>query len=276
MMHVSKHINLMAVGVFVLFIAGIIATASYAAISPDAIVGLWLFDDLEDVQDDITADISGNGHDGTLNGFPEIVSGKFGEALKFDGGDDYVNCGNAESLNLDIFTVAFWASIPTTQGWTHMVSKGDHVTSGDPGSVNWGVMMRSAEMAFLFEIFEDTEWTGISGPTVQEDEWQHLVATYDGDRMEFFLNGASVGSSAGVKIKLDASRSFIIGARAAAGTPSSYFNGSIDEVAFFDEVLALEDIQSLMNEGIAEALNLTAVLPASKAITTWARIKEKY
>jgi len=136
--------------------------------------------------------------------------------------------------------------------------------------------MRSAEMAFLFEIFEDTSWTGISGPTVQEDEWQYLVATYDGDKMEFFLNGASVGSSAGVKIELDASRSLIIGARAAAGNPSSYFNGSIDEVAFFDEVLALEDIQSLMNEGITEALNLTAVLPASKAITTWARIKEKY
>jgi len=275
-MHVLRSISSIAVGVFVVFVSGIMATASYAALTLDDAVGIWLFDDIEDAQDDITADLSGKGNDGTLNGFPEVVAGKFGEAILFDGGDDYVNCGNDAILNLNTFTVSFWVSVPTSQGWNHIVSKGSHVAGGEHGSVNWGVMMRSAEVRFLFETYQDTDWKGLSSANVPEDQWQHLVATYDGDKMEFFLNGTSIGNSTGNKMELDASRNFVIGAKATNGDPSSYFNGSIDEVALFKEILTLEDIQSLMNEGIAEALNLAAVLPAGKAITTWADIKEQY
>ena len=70
-------------------------------------------------------------------------------------------------------------------------------------------------------------------------------------------------------MKLDASRNFLIGARSASGDPASFFNGSIDEVALFSAVLSLEDIQSLMNDGVGT----TAVSPASKSATTWAGIK---
>ena len=260
-MRILKNVILATSVMVVLF-----AATSYAEIDPGSIVGLWLFDD---VSGDTVKDLSGNGHDGTIIGGAEVVAGKFGQALKFDGADDVVDCGNAGDLNLGVFTVAFWANVPATQGWNHMISKGDHVASGTPGSVNWGVMMRSAEARFLFEVFADTTWTGISAPEVPLNEWQHIAATYDGDQMEFFLNGGSLGSSAGIEMKLDASRSFVIGARSASGDPASFFNGSIDEVALFSAVLSLEDIQSLMNDGVGT----TAVSPTSKSATTWAGIK---
>jgi len=76
-----------------------------------------------------------------LNGDPELITGKFSKALRFDGAGDFVDCGNAESLNLGAFTVAFWANMPQTQGWNYMVSKGSHVGWGAPGSLNWGVMV---------------------------------------------------------------------------------------------------------------------------------------
>ena len=271
-MHVLRSINLLIVGIFVLFITVILTAPGHAKIDPGSVVGLWLIDENED---NIVPDVSGNGHDGAIKGNPEWDDGKFGDALKFHGGSDVVDCGNDEKLNLGKFTVSFWAKFPVTQGWNHIVSKGDHVTSGVPGSVNWGVMMRSAEARFLFEIYQDTTWAGISSPAVPLDEWQHLAATYDGDRMEFFLNGVSLGSSAGAKIKLDASRSFLIGARASVA-PASYFNGSVDEVALFNEVLAVADIKNLMNLGIEDALNLIAVYPSGKSATTWARIKDQY
>ena len=275
-MCILKTIKLAVAGIFVLFAASILATSSYARIDPNSVVGLWLLDEDIDSEDNVATDSSENGHHGTIKGNPEWDEGKFGDALVFHGGADVVDCGNDESLNLGVFTVAFWAKFPTTQGWNHMVSKGDHVTAGNPGSVNWGVMMRDGEARFLFEIFEDTEWTGISSPVVGIDEWQHLVATYNGDKMEFFLNGVSLGSQTGVKVKLDASRSFLVGARASAAAPASYFNGSIDEVGLFNEVLALEDIRDIMNNGLADALNLTNVLPAGKYAATWAEIKTRY
>ena len=272
-MRISKSIRLIVAGVLVLFLSSILAASGYAKIDPNSVVGLWLLDENIDSEDNIVTDSSENGHHGTIKGNPAWDEGKFGDALVFHGGTDVVDCGNDESLNLGAFTVAFWAKFPSTQDWNHMVSKGDHVTAGNPGSVNWGVMMRSGEARFLFEIFEDTEWTGISSPAVDLDEWQHLVATYNGDKMEFFLNGVSLGSQTGVKVKLDSSRSFLIGARSSAAAPASYFNGSIDEVALFNEVLALEDIQDIMNNGLVDALNLTPVLPAGKCAATWAKIK---
>jgi hypothetical protein len=139
-------------------------------------------------------------------------------------------------------------------------------------------MMRSGEARFLFEIFEDTTWTGISGPEVPLNEWQHLVATYDGNNMEFLLNGESLGSSADVAVELDASRSFRIGGIATEGaTPGNFFNGSIDEVGLFSDVLGPEDIQAIMNDGLLTALGITsAVTPADRFATTWAEIKNRY
>ena len=265
--------TLMAVLAFFLFTAFLTAPQSYAVIEPDSVVALWLLDENDD---NIAIDSSENGHhDGELRGNPEWDEGKFGDALKFNGGGAFVECGNDPAYNLDTFTVTFWSRFPTDQGWNHMVSRGSHVASGSPGSVNWGVMMRSAEARFLYEIYQDVSWTGISAPEVPTDEWQHLAATYDGDRMEFFLNGVSLGSSAGVKIKLDETRSFRIGGIATAGvTPGNFFNGSIDEVAYFNTALNLEDIQDIMNLGLVETLNINPVAPGGKSATTWAEIKK--
>ena len=273
-MRIVKTTNL---AILVLLTAGILAIPGYARIDPNSVVSIWLLNENIASEDNIATDSSGNGHDGTIKGDPEWDEGKFGDALKFNGAGAFVDCGTSESLNLGVFSVAFWAKFPTTQGWNHMVSKGSHVAGGTPGSVNWGVMMRSGEARFLFEIFEDVKWTGISSPEVPLDEWQHLVASYDGDKMEFFLNGISLGTSAGVNVKLDETRSFRIGGIATAGaTPGNFFNGSIDEVALFDEVLTLEDIEDIMNDGIEETLNLLSVSPAGASVTTWAEIKARY
>lgn len=269
-MYIPRSVNLAIVGMVALLAGGILAASSYA-VDMDSAVGIWLLDDLED---NITRDSSGNAHDGVVSGDPELIDGKFGDALEFDGAGDFVDCGNDESLSLDTFTVTFWANMPETQGWNHIVSKGSHVASGTPGSVNWGIMVYSAQMTFLYEIYTDTAWTGIS-TDISLGEWHHVVATYDGDldRMEFFIDGESKGNGTAA-VELDASRHFRIGGIATAGaTPDNFFNGSIDEVGYFDTVLDLEDIQDIMNNGLNDALGITAVAPGGKSATTWAKLK---
>ncbi|MFC1716602.1 LamG domain-containing protein [Candidatus Poribacteria bacterium] len=269
-MYILKSVKLAITGALVLFVSGILAISGYAAIPSGSVVGAWL---LESIDGGMVADGTGNGHDGAVSG-ATVVAGKFGQALSFDGSDDVVDCGNDDALNLGVFTVTFWASISATQGWNHMISKGDHVGSGTPGSVNWGVMMRSGEARFLYEAFEDVKWTGISAPEVPLNEWQHLAATYDGDTIEFFLNGESLGATAGIVMKLDASRSFLIGARSSSGGGASFFNGAIDDVGLFNTVLSVEDIQDIMSNGLLAVG--AAVSPADKFATTWARIKDQH
>ncbi len=60
-------------------------------------------------------DLSGNGNTGTLTNGPTFSSAN-GGSIVFDGVDDYVNCGNASSLNFErtnSFSFCFWI-YPTT------------------------------------------------------------------------------------------------------------------------------------------------------------------
>ncbi|MEJ2704078.1 MAG: hypothetical protein P8Z79_16710 [Sedimentisphaerales bacterium] len=128
----------LAIGCICIIVSLFFAGQSYAEVDSDAVLGVWL---LDEGTGDVTEDASGNGNDGTLISAPEWVAGHFGNALEFNGSSSYVNCGNAETLNTEVFSVSFWCNIPSTQGWNHIVSKGEHHGGGNPGAVNWGVMM---------------------------------------------------------------------------------------------------------------------------------------
>jgi len=231
------------------FLVSTLVGQSYAQVDPDTILGVWL---LDDGSGDIAADTSGNGYDGTLAGPPDWVGGRFGSALAFSGSGTYVDCGNPDAFNVDIFSVSFWCNFPSTQGWNHMISRGSHVTSGVPGSVNWGVMMYDAQETILYETFNDTGWVGLS-TAAAAGEWHHVVATLDTTAMQLYLDGELAGTASGGTL-LDESRVFAIGARSDAGGPASGFIGTLDEVAYFNAIISPEDVQRIMDKGLAEVV----------------------
>ena len=59
------------------------------------------------------------------------------------------------------------------------------------------------------------------------------------------------------------------------GSPESgrWVKGIIDEVAFFNVALGEDDIKDIMNNGLPEALGITAVEPGGKLTTIWGAIK---
>jgi len=146
-----KHSSLICIS-FIIVIS-MFAGQGYAKINPDTILGAWL---LDEGQGSIAADASDLVNDGTLMGGPAWIDGVSGKALEFNGTSTYVDCGNAEALNVNVFSVSFWINIPMTQGWNHIVSRGSHGAWGDPGSVNWGVMMYDGQETILFETFNNT------------------------------------------------------------------------------------------------------------------------
>ncbi|MDY0356901.1 MAG: LamG-like jellyroll fold domain-containing protein [Sedimentisphaerales bacterium] len=232
-----------------LLLGSMFAGRSFGQIDPETILGVWL---LDEGSGDLAEDASGNGYDGTLTGAPTWVTGRFGSALEFNGSSGHVNCGNDPALNVNVFSVSFWCNIPNTQGWNHMISRGQHEASGTPGSVNWGVMMYEGQQTILFETFNNTAWVGINTAT-SINEWHHVVATYDGTTMQLYHDGA-LGASASAGILLDETRAFLIGARSDAGAAGGFFAGRLDEVGYFNAVLTPEDIETIMNDGLAEIL----------------------
>ncbi|MHC4497065.1 MAG: LamG-like jellyroll fold domain-containing protein, partial [Planctomycetota bacterium] len=222
------------------------AGQSHAQVDPDSILGIWL---LDEGAGDTAEDASGNGNNGTLMGAPNWVAGQSGNALEFTGSQTYVDCGTAEALNVNVFSVSFWCNFPSTQGWNHIVSRGSHRGGGTPGAVNWGVMMVSAEPIILFEAFNDTGWNGLRANSTA-GEWHHVVATYDGDTMQLYHDGVLAAETSGAGMLLDETRPLLIGARS-HDSAASFFNGSVDEVGYFSVVLSPEDIQTIMDNGLA-------------------------
>ena len=250
------------------------AGQSRAQIDPETLLGAWL---LDEGSGDTTADASGNGHDGTLVGSPDWVAGYFGNALEFNGSSTCVDCGNDPALNVEVFSVSFWCNIPNTQGWNHMISRGEHHGGGNPGAVNWGVMMWDGQETILYEAYNDTVKPSLSASTTI-GEWHHVVATHDGATMQLYHDGELAGTNATTGIMLDENLPFIIGAQSRATGPSDYFDGSLDDVGYFNIILSPEDIDTLMNSGLAAITGGTVVAgspqPTNGAILedTWATL----
>ncbi len=101
-----------------------------AQIVEDGLVGHWTFDD-GDVTDTTVEDVHGD-IVGTILGLPQVVPGKIGDALEFNGIDDAIDLGSPADGSLDFgpdgdFTFMAWVKVSElpAAGQSTIVSKGD-------------------------------------------------------------------------------------------------------------------------------------------------------
>lgn len=254
--------------IVILFVVGALASSSHARIDLNNLVGMWLFDE---GQDDVAADESANKNEGILQNGTKWVEGQSGEALQFDGSDDFVDVGNAENLSITgDFTFSMWVKIeeyPTA--WRNMLSK---LVDDTHAEFNFRYKT-SAQAQFYFgtgaaaiicswvpseDLPLDT-WTHIAGVRKSKT---YLKLYFDGvEKRNANINIDAIATEAHVTIGRQSNNMF-------------YFDGSIDEVAIFNAALEEEDIQTLMNKGLEEALNPKAVDFSGKLISTWAALRK--
>jgi hypothetical protein len=86
----------------------------------------------------------------------------------------------------------------------------------------------------------------ISGGTVVEGSWYHLVAVYDGTNANLYVNGQSVAQASAAGFVPNKSGQLTIGTR---GDESDFFAGSADEVAIYSNALSAADVLSHYQNG---------------------------
>jgi len=188
-------------------------------------------------------DGSDEGNDGTLIHDPKWTTGKSGSALQFDGVDDYVDCGNDESLNslTTSFSISMWVK-RNKDGSYFLIQKG---TANNNAYIWYGTM---PDMVFL--VGNGSTWDTLLATNIFPDSnWYHIVTTFNNGTAIIYRNGVSFTSKT-MSVSAVSLSSTIqqIGARVVGGSVG-YFGGTIDEVRIYNRALSAEEVRYHYNHG---------------------------
>ncbi|HUU15811.1 MAG TPA: LamG domain-containing protein [Sedimentisphaerales bacterium] len=211
-----------------------------AGIANADMVGYWKFDE---GSGNIAYDLSNYTNHGTINGDPKWVIGKIGAALEFDGSDDYVDCGNDPSLNInDRITVAAWVKTTST-AHGYFVSKGTaweetgHYAIGQEYNV---------PMTFQFEIAGSGGTVELdSNVAVNDGDWHYIVGTYDDPVVRVYIDGVEENSATGTNRLTDSA----VGGLTIGQRGGNIISGTIDEVRIYNQALTESEILAAMEGG---------------------------
>ena len=186
-------------------------------------------------------DISENAFTGTLTNGPTWDQGKFGNAVRFDGSDDYIDLGSSS-------TFAFSSGI-TLAGW---VKPDTAALSGTPRilskrEANNGYVLSLGSGAARFLVGDGASFdTATGSTTLVAGQWYHIVGTWDGENtVKIYVNGRLEGTTTGATSLVNSSENLKIGGE----TGGNYFDGAIDQIQIFNYAVGADQVSNLMNGG---------------------------
>ncbi|MCD6274529.1 MAG: LamG domain-containing protein, partial [Candidatus Aenigmarchaeota archaeon] len=180
-------------------------------------------------------DISKYGNNGTIHG-ATWTTGKFGSALEFDGTDDYVDCGNDDSLDIE--------SAVTIEAWVKLVdSDVNNYAVVQKGDTQYWLRSRLATDKWSFCIYDGEYHIAAADTTSERNVWTHLVGRYDNltGEVSLWVNGEKQAETATSNNPVSNGYSVVIGKNNQAG--GHYFHGTIDEVRIYNRALSEDEIK---------------------------------
>ncbi len=185
-------------------------------------------------------------NDGTIYG-ATWTGGKYGNALHFDGTNDYVEIPNSPTLNPSgAFSLSVWFKADSLSDWQGVVSKLTDVNTGNGRGFNIQIGTRENIASLMADengnwVYLKTSWAPETG------KWYHVVLVHHSNNLnELYVNG-----------KLEATNYHAIAftdnpmqmGKFYTDANGLYFNGTIDEVKFYHRALTKEEIYSQYVEG---------------------------
>src|SRR5271157_4438861 len=206
-------------------------------------------------------DTSGNGNNGTIANATWTTSGKYGDALVFNGTNALLTIPDATSLHLTTgMTQEAWVNPSTiTSAWRDVIYKGNDnywlEATSDGGS-------KPAAGATLGSSDVDTLGTA----ALKTNTWAFLTETYNGSTLALYVNGTLVSSLAHTGNIATSTDPLQIGGDSIYG---QYFKGLIDNVRIYNTALTQSQIQTDMRTPVTSAATtvpaVTSETPASAA-----------
>lgn len=199
----------------------------------------WKFDE---GSGNLAEDFTGN-NDGTVYGASWTTSGKFGDALSFDGSDDYVEVANESNFDITkCITVSAWIKVTGfNKNCQAIITKGDNA---------WRLNRYSNTDYIQFFCGCDGDKFVNGNTNVNNGQWHFVAGVYDGTKIYLYIDNyqpvsqTASGKMATNNCKVNIGRQEDISGR--------NFWGSIDEVKIFRRALSAFEIQQLYESNKAK------------------------
>lgn len=192
------------------------------------LVGNWKFDEGSGTT---AADSSGNNNSGTLTNGPTWVEGKIGQALDYDNINDSVNT-NSDMIGTSAVSVCTWI-YPRTWSGDSVINNGKFQLYS---STNYRIGFTSDGATNILS----------SSNAITIDAWNFVCVTRNDSGIANLYVQANLSGAADRNSGTPTSGTgnVIIGSRPVGGTN---FDGVIDEVRIYNQVLSASDITELYN-----------------------------
>ena len=194
------------------------------------------------------ADRSGAKHGQRVGAAWVPHAGKKKGALYFDGQDDRVDVPDIDGISSEV-TFSMWIR---PESLSHDDPRFISRATGVKDEEHWWMLSTSSRDRLRFRLKTRGETAVLkSAPLLQPRRWQHVAATYDGNAMRIFLDGAIVAEQVkrgaidpggGVPIAIG---------NQPAGAGVRPFHGILDDVRVYRRALSLDEIVALVSDSAA-------------------------
>jgi hypothetical protein len=246
---------------------GVLAKPNTVTLST-GLVGYWPFDGAQTSwSTNTTKDISGSGLTGTMVSLATTtapVAGKIGQALYFNGSTSQISSSDAGlPSGSSARTISMWVYPKAFPNFVHFISYGTG-SSGQAFAIETDLGANSARL----HVNKFGSFSGLSTGSLTLNKWNHIVVTYNGSTVFFYINGQASGSAAfALSTTLGSLR---LGKWISGGSGESPFNGYMDDVRIYNRALSASEVSQLYNQNATGVDQSSAVVgPSTGLVGYW-------
>ncbi len=183
-------------------------------------------------------DVSGNNHNGALQNGATYAPGKVGMAFSLNGVNANVAVPDDPALH--------FSNAMSVEGWINTTAGTDrYIATKHEDSFYFSVGGGSVAPHMLSFWLNGVSSSWFTGSTpVDDGQWHHVAATYDGSTMRLYVDGHLDASAPRTGTIQSGTSGLLIGARS-DGTNASNFPGTIDELAVYNRAISPAEVQAL-------------------------------
>ncbi len=187
-------------------------------------------------------DVTGNGHNGSAVGSPTYTTGRFGQAITFNGANQGMTAPYSATLPTSAYTVSFWENVSSYATSTFFSTR----TGSSDGTFD--IQLTAAGTLHGDIGSGGGNWittTADAATTLPTNVWNMVTYTVNGSGYQIYVNGVPAANGSGTysatPLFIGSTNTLTLGEQSSA----SWLNGSMDDVYVFGNALTAAQVNSL-------------------------------